>query len=194
MSQKQIKFKIDGLRVSLSGLGAVGSRLAARLAEAGAHLQVADIVPERVRRAVDRWGATGIDSERAHAVPSDVFVPCAAGPVIDASTLAELGARAVAGSANNVLDNAECGAELHRRGILYAPDFVINSGALVHGALFHLQGVAPPRERIERIGSILSELFEESAAVDLPPEVVAEREARKGIEAATGDIHLPVRP
>ena len=99
----------------------------------------------------------------------------------------------IAGSANNVLASPECGESLHRRGVLYAPDFVINSGGLVQGSLYFLDGKAPPRERIETIGDLLAEIFERSAAEDLPPGVVAERKAQEALAAVPDGVYLPHR-
>jgi leucine dehydrogenase len=99
-------------------------------------------------------------------------------------SLEHLDVRAIAGAANNVLATPEHGVELFRRGVLYAPDFVINAGALIHGASFHIDGVPPPPERILQIGTVLGDILDAAAAEGLPPEQVAERMARERIEAA----------
>jgi leucine dehydrogenase len=185
---------LRGAHVVLSGLGDVGGRLGPLLADAGARLSVADILEDRVEEAVRRWGATAVDPRRAHAIECDVFAPCALGGVVSEATLPELGARAIAGSANNVLATGACGADLHRRGIVYAPDFVINSGGLVQGALFLLEGAPPPPERIAKIGGLLDGIFADSERDDLPPEVIAERTARARVDSAPNRIYVPNRP
>ena len=91
----------------------------------------------------------------------------------------------MAGSANNVLASPRHGAALAERGILFAPDFVINAGAVVHGALFHLEGRAPPVARIRAIGDVVGEVLDGAAQQGVPPEVLAERMARERVAAAT---------
>ena len=194
MSQRLGFSDLQGVSVLVQGLGAVGRRLADKLARVGARLLVADVLPDRVQDAVREWGAQAVEVDRVASVPCDVFAPCALGGAINPGNVSHLGAKAVAGSANNVLSTPECGAQLHRQGVLYAPDFVINSGALLHGALFHLEGVTPPRERIEGIGDLLASVLETSADQDLPPEVVAEHLARERVAASDSDIYLPPAP
>jgi leucine dehydrogenase len=107
-----------------------------------------------------------------------------------------LRARAVAGAANNVLARMAHGDQLHRRNILYAPDFAINSGALIRGALFHLYGERESTGEIERrIGTAVSEILGQAAAENLPPARVALREAERRIhvrrESAASPPLLP---
>lgn len=185
--------ELDGVRVLVQGLGEVGRRLCSLLAAAGANLQVADIATDRTAAARDEWGAEAVDPHDVHKNECDVYAPCALGGVVRADSIAEIRARVIAGSANNVLASLECDEALHRRGVLYAPDFVINSGGLLQGSLYFLDGKAPPRERIEAIGDLLAEIFERSAAEDLPPGVVAERKAQEALTAAPDGIHLPHR-
>lgn len=185
---------LDGLRVVVQGLGEVGRRLVDRLVADGAVVTVADIDRMAVQRAVEELGVSEVDTGRVLAVEADVFAPCALGGVIHDLSLQNLRAKAVAGSANNVLAAPEHGAELHRRGVLYAPDFLINSGALIHGALFHLTGAAPPPERIERIGTELAALLEESRLEDRPPEQIALDKARRRVaERGEGRRFMPRR-
>jgi leucine dehydrogenase len=122
---------LGGVVVAVQGLGNVGFRLAEYLAEAGARLIVADLDAGSARRAVEAFAAEAVAPERIHAVAADVFAPCALGAVIDDATIPELGARIVAGAANNQLAEARHGAALKARGILYAPDYVINAGGLI---------------------------------------------------------------
>jgi len=184
---------LEGVRVVVQGLGGVGWRLCDLLAKAGAELSVCDVLADRVDAACVEWDAVAIAPEIAHAVDCDIYAPCALGGVINSKTLPELGARAVAGSANNVLASADCGVDLFRRGLLYAPDFVINSGGLVHGALFHLEGQAPPSTRIEEIGDRLTEIFSQSSVDDSPPEVLAREMARQRLKQSSSDPFLPGR-
>lgn len=182
---------LEGLTVAVQGLGEVGQRVARMLHASGARLVLADVQEERARDLGRELDAEVVDAREVRRTPCDIYSPCAMGGVIHAKSLPMLQARAVAGAANNVLSAPEHGQELHRRGILYAPDFVINSGALVHGALFHLEGQPPPPERIERIGELVGEILDRSAAEHRPPEQLAEEMAKKYIAAVERKPYLP---
>ncbi|MCR3722025.1 MULTISPECIES: Glu/Leu/Phe/Val dehydrogenase dimerization domain-containing protein [Prauserella salsuginis group] len=122
---------LDGLRILVQGLGAVGSRVATLVAEAGARLLVTDVDEARCGPHVAA-GARIVPAEEVTRTECDVFAPCATGGVIDTDIATMLPARVVAGAANNIL--ATDGAErvLHDRGIIVAPDFVANGGGALH--------------------------------------------------------------
>lgn len=172
---------LAGTRVLVQGLGGVGLRLVEKLVQAGAQVIVADLRRNVVDELVARLGVEAVDPVEAIATPCDVFAPCALGGVVDDRSLPQLQARAIAGSANNVLAAPAHGQALFERGILYAPDFVINAGALVHGAWQQIEGRAPAAERIAAIGERVGELLDESRRTNTPPEVLAERRAREWI-------------
>src|SRR5262249_12176177 len=119
-----------GVHVAVQGLGNVGWRLCEHLHDAAARLTVADIRPELVARAVERFGAETAAPDAVHAVAADIFAPCALGEVIDRSTIGALRVKAIAGGANNPLASDDLDEEIARRGILFAPDFVINAGGV----------------------------------------------------------------
>lgn len=185
---------LEETTIAVQGLGEVGQRLASRLHQAGARLLLADVQQDRATALGRELDAEVVDTREILAVACDIYAPCAMGGVINRNSLPGLKARAVAGAANNVLASAERGQELHRRGILYAPDFVINSGALVHGALFHLQGQPPPPERIESIGELVGEILDRAATENRPPEQLAEEMAREHIAAVEHHPYLPGAP
>ena len=119
--------------VAIQGLGKVGWHLAEHLAEAGAKLFVADIREDIVSKAREQFGAEVTPPDRIHAVPCDIFAPCALGAAINNQTIEELQCKIVAGAANNQLAEERVqGPLLKLRGILYAPDFVINAGGLIN--------------------------------------------------------------
>ncbi len=122
---------LDGMSVAVQGLGNVGRRLCRYLAEDGAHLLVSDIVQEAIDTAVAEYGATPIPPESIHREKVDIFAPCALGAILHDRSIPELGAKIVAGSANNQLGEARHGEMLRQRGLLYAPDYVINAGGLI---------------------------------------------------------------
>lgn len=152
---------LDGLRVAIQGIGNVGYRLARHLHEAGAKLWVSDIYPEQLQRARDELGAIVVDSNEIIDLDVDVFAPCALGAVINDDTIDRLKAPIVAGAANNQLAEQRHGQALAERGVLYAPDFVINAGGIID-VCYERQGYDAGRVRahVEGIGTTLSEIFE----------------------------------
>jgi leucine dehydrogenase len=166
------------------GLGHVGARLAERLTQAGARLLVSDINPAR-RELAGRLGAEWVAPERAATAECDVLAPCALGGTIDQPTVAELRCSAVCGSANNMLADESVAAELHRRGILYAPDFIANAGGLlnVYGELHDL-----PEERVtelvDGIGPALDSVFAAAEERAITPLEAARELAAARLERA----------
>jgi leucine dehydrogenase len=122
---------VAGRSVAVQGLGSVGGYLASSLVEQGAKVFGADIDAEAAARGREA-GVEIVPPDQIYDVACDVFAPCALGAVVNDRTLDRLKVRAVAGGANNQLEEDRHGVELHRRGILYAPDFVINAGGLVN--------------------------------------------------------------
>jgi len=174
---------LEGLRVAVQGLGSVGYRLCSLLADAGARLTVTDIDGDKVRSAVREFGAVAVDPDAIFDVDAEVFAPCALGGVINDETLPRMKFEIIAGGANNQLAEARHGAELVRREILYAPDYVINAGGVISvcGAL---QGWPPERSRAkaEGIFDTLVRLFEYSRETEVPTHEAADRLAEKRIE------------
>ncbi|MFZ0499632.1 MAG: Glu/Leu/Phe/Val dehydrogenase dimerization domain-containing protein [Steroidobacteraceae bacterium] len=174
------------VHVAVQGLGAVGWGVAERLHEEGAGLTVADIEPRRVERAVAKFGARQGEPGNIHRCEADIFCPCALGGVITVQTAQEIRARAVAGAANNQLASAAAGVALAERGILYAPDFVINAGGIISALeeYFRMPGRegrvdAPLPTRLAGIHDRLAEIFERAALQHQTPEATAERWARE---------------
>jgi len=169
-------------RVVVQGLGAVGLRLARRLVERGVSVVAADVDGGKAEAARRELAIELADPSRELDLSCDVFAPCALGGILHDLTVERLACRIVAGGANNVLVRTEHALRLFERGILYVPDFVINAGALVRGATFHLDGRREPIERIgERIGRTTSELLRRASEAGEAPETVALREADRRI-------------
>ncbi len=160
---------------AVQGLGSVGYLVAQALAQAGAQVTAADPISERAARARDELGIEVIHDGDLFDLPCDVFVPCALGGILHDLTIERLRCRAVAGSANNLLASPEHAASLASRGILVAPDYVINSGALILGANFHLTGGREHGAAIDAIGDELFELFGWANSEGIPPPVLADR-------------------
>ncbi|PTX64233.1 leucine dehydrogenase/phenylalanine dehydrogenase [Melghirimyces profundicolus] len=168
---------LEGRTVAIQGVGKVGARLAGQLVEEGARCVVADVSPARVESLKARnpdIEVTGV--EEIHRVECDIFAPCAIGGVIHDGTLDELRCRAVVGSANNQLAKDRHGDLLHERGILYAPDYLVNAGGLIQVA-DELQGYHHERvmEKTRGIHDMLLKIYELSREEDLPTCRAADR-------------------
>lgn len=177
---------VAGKTVLVQGVGGVGGPLARRLAEAGAQLKLTDAVGERVAALAKELGAEVVGPDATYDTPCDIFAPCAVGAVLNARTIPRLRCTIVGGSANNQLETAEDAQRLLDRGILYAPDFVINAGgAIGHGAL-EMLGWDTDRVtvRVQQIQPALLEILTAAAARGESPLREAERRAARTIEAA----------
>ncbi|MCH7345928.1 amino acid dehydrogenase [Pelomonas sp. CA6] len=122
---------LDGVRVALQGLGAVGWHLAEFLHKAGAQLVVADVNAEKVQRAQAELGATAVGVNEILAVQADVLAPCALGAVLNGSSIPAIQAKLIAGAANNQLATVADGDALQARGITYLPDYLVNAGGII---------------------------------------------------------------
>ena len=178
---------LSGIRVAVQGLGSVGSALCERLAREGATLIVHDIDLSRMERVAKAFGAECVPAEKTIAAEADVFAPCALGGVISRETIPLLKAEIVAGSANNQLARHEDARLLMERGILYAPDYVINSGGLINVAA-ELSPDGYRREavmaKVAQIPAILSDIFERARAQQKPTNDIAAEIAMERIHAA----------
>jgi leucine dehydrogenase len=123
---------LDGLRVAIQGLGKVGYYLARHLVESGAAVIGCDIDQERTQEIAAELGIETVPPDQIFDVDCDVFSPCAMGGVINDETIEKLSCSVIAGAANNQIGEERHGRVLEERGILYAPDFVINAGGLIN--------------------------------------------------------------
>jgi leucine dehydrogenase len=139
---------LKGIRVNLQGVGAVGHHLLETLVQEGADVTIADIDKEKVEKLAKQHGVKTADPKEIVTMPCDIFAPCALGAVINSQTIDKLQCAIVAGSANNQLEQDDQAEMLRKKGILYAPDYVINAGGLIN--VYHeLEGYS--RERAERM-------------------------------------------
>jgi leucine dehydrogenase len=123
---------LAGRTFLVQGVGKVGTAFAQLLVEARAKVMVTDAFPAAVKSAVGKLGVVAVEPENAHAIGCDFFSPCALGAVLNEVTIPELNCAAVVGSANNQLATDKDAQRLADRGILYAPDFVVNAGGLIN--------------------------------------------------------------
>ena len=176
---------LEGLKVSILGVGHVGFPLARMLKEKGAELWVSDIDEVAVKRAQDEFGAKAVSTAELIGLDVDVFAPCALGGTVNDTTLPLLRCKAIAGSANNQLLEDRHGAELQKRGIVYAPDYAINAGGLINVAL-EVEGYDEKKSRdmCSAIYDTIYMILERAKAEGSRPEVVADRIVDERLAAA----------
>ncbi|MHB2267708.1 Glu/Leu/Phe/Val dehydrogenase family protein [Aliihoeflea sp. PC F10.4] len=177
---------LAGLKVAVQGLGSVGRRLCEELHEAGAKLVVADIDPARVAAARNDFDAEVTGSDEITRADVDVFAPCALGGVIHSDMIDVIRAKVIAGAANNQLAEASDAQRLADRGILYAPDYVINSGGLINVASELLPGGydrARAMKLVETIPATLGDIFARAEATGRPTDAVAQALAEERLSA-----------
>ena len=187
---------LDGRRVAVQGLGKVGWHLAELLQRAGAVVIGSDVKAEQRQRAQTQLGIHTVDAEDIYDVPVDIFAPCAMGGAISESTLPRLTCEVIAGSANNQINGKAVPGLILERGILYAPDYVINAGGLIN-VYVELHGYDRTRA-LTLTGEIygrLRDVFKVARDGDIPTSVAADRiveqrlrrERRRTIMANDGD-------
>jgi leucine dehydrogenase len=172
--------------VAVQGAGSVGWHLLELLEDAGASTFVADIDPDRARNAAAATGATVVDAVEIVRVECDVFAPCATGAVLSAESIPQLRCRVVAGAANNQLATDEDDERLAGAGILYAPDYVVNAGGVIHLAGHETLGWddAHVKARIAGIEHTLAEVFDLAEDKGVTTAEAADHVADVRIEAA----------
>lgn len=167
--------ELAGRRITISGLGQVGSRLAVQLAAEGADLTVTDVNPAKRDLAL-QLGAAWSTPGQEHLVAADIFVPAGIGGLLTDDVIDALDAKAVCGPANNPLAAREGAERLEARGILYAPDFVVNAGGVIYLDLEarKLAGRAEIMRRVAAIGDTVRRIFDEADARGVTPLAAAE--------------------
>lgn len=184
---------LKGVRVAIQGVGHVGAYLAEKLHAAGAELIIADVNQAALAEVAAKTGATIVPTDAIFDVEADVFAPCALGGAISNATLPRLKVKVIAGGANNQMADAMIGQAVFDRGILYAPDYVINGGGIINvaaeiraleaGGAFDGGWVAA---KLDRLAQTLAEVIDQSIAEKRPANLVADEIARARIAAARG--------
>jgi glutamate dehydrogenase/leucine dehydrogenase len=170
--------ELSGRHVAIQGVGKVGSYIAEHLAEDGCKLTVADVTPAAVDRMVSELGATAAEPDTIHATECDIFAPCALGGALNEVTVPELRCQAVAGCANNQLSSPRDARTLAERGILYAPDFIVNAGGVINIA-YELKEDGYDQElafaHCWRVGETLNQVLDLAASEGVSPAAAADR-------------------
>ncbi len=166
---------IKGRTVLLQGVGDVGEPLARMLRDAGAEIMICDLDEALARRVATELDGEAVEPHLAYALTCDVFAPCAVGGTLNRETIPQLHCRIVAGAANNQLRQPEDAGLLHERGILYAPDYVINAGGAIALPALDSGNVTDEEvwNRINRIETTLDGIFREAGENDESPLLAA---------------------
>ena len=175
---------LNGMTIAVQGLGKVGFDLASQLAAAGAKLIVCNNRNrEAMERAVKEFGAVEVPADQIYSQECDIFAPCALGAIINYDTIPQLKCRAVAGAANNVILDDECGRILKQKGIVYAPDFIINGGGVINAGqeAFTTYDKENVLRQVRNIYNTVYGILEESKATGEPEGAIAQRFAEERI-------------
>jgi leucine dehydrogenase len=175
------KDSLGGLHIALQGAGSVASGVALHACADGAKLSIADVDEAKAEKLADATGGTVVSPDEILTLEADVLSPNALGAIFDEASIAALRVPIVAGGANNQLATPADGARLQARGILYAPDYVINAGGIINVCTEYLDDgdASLVRERIERIPARLEEVWTESQSSGRDPAAVADEMAQR---------------
>lgn len=176
---------LEGKRVAIQGLGAVGHNVVDQLHELGVKMIVTDIDRDKVDAMVEDYGVDKVDPETIYNVDCDIFCPCALGAIINDNTINRLRCKIICGSANNQLKEECHGDLLEKRGLVYAPDYITNAGGTIYdtdrlgvGGVSHERG----KEKVSRIYDNMVRVFEIADRDKIPTYLAADRMAEERIE------------
>lgn len=167
---------LEGVHITVQGAGHVGYYLAKELHTLGAELTMCDVNYSAVERCADEFGVAIVSTDEIYNISADVFTPCALGGVINDKTINKLNVSVVAGATNNALASKKHALTLHNKGILYAPDYVINAGGLMQ---VWIQDEVALREKIYSIYDTLTNLFKRASEHNESPALVVDQMAEE---------------
>jgi len=170
---------LEGLKVSIQGLGSVGYYLCEHLHKAGAKLVVTDLNQQALDKVATEFGAEIVGLDEIYDQDVDIYAPCALGATINDSTIGRLKAKIIAGCANNQLAEARHGQALLDADILYAPDYVINAGGIINISFEDDYCPEKATKKVEEIYDTLIDVFQKADEQGKPTAVVADEIARQ---------------
>jgi len=176
---------LEGKRILIQGIGDVGRPLIEMLHNAGAVVSFSDISQSVIAQYRDKLGFEYVAPEAVYSTECDIFAPCALGGILNAETIPQLKCKAVAGSANNQLREPDDAQRLRDRGILYAPDYIINCGGAVCNTGIELKDWSPNEAKsriVEKVSSALKKIFEMAERDHITTDEAALRMARARLE------------
>jgi leucine dehydrogenase len=183
---------LSGRSVLVQGVGDVGEPLARMVAAAGGSLLLADLDEERARELADELRGVVVEPQDVYDARCDVYAPCAVGATLNADSIARLRCLVVAGSANNQLETIEDAERLHRRGIVYAPDFVVNGGGAMAFTSIYLgeDRVEELERRVRSIGTAIAEILHDSEERAESPLAAARRRVQRTLERGRASVRV----
>lgn len=172
---------LRAMKVAVQGVGSVGLHLCRLLVEAGSQVIVADVNRDNLRRATAIDGIRNVSPREILFTEVDVLAPCALGNILNSESIPRIRAKVIAGAANNQLSTERDGERLAERGILYAPDYVINAGGIISVAREFLGQSSEDevRREVDRIPERLGEIFREAESSGRPTNRIADELARR---------------
>lgn len=178
-AERRLGGRLAGKTVAVQGVGNVGMELCHLLHQEGANLVVADGSAERAAKAAHLYGAVVVAPDQLLTADVDVVAPCALGAVLNERSIAGLKAKVVCGGANNQLATPEDGRRLSARGILYAPDYLVNAGGIINVVAEHMnETTTAVDERVRRIPERLAAVFDAAETSGEGPNFIADAMAR----------------
>ncbi|MDB5579298.1 MAG: amino acid dehydrogenase [Bradyrhizobium sp.] len=182
--ERASRIRLKDCTVAIQGVGHVGASLAHLLRALGATVIVADVNPANVEQVVAACGARPVPVDQIQAVEADVFAPCALGGILNDRTIGTLKAKVICGAANNQLETAEDGVRLADRGILYAPDYVVNAGGIINVAAEYFGwGPDDAERRVRETGKRLGDVLDYASSTGLATNLAADAMARARIRS-----------
>jgi leucine dehydrogenase len=183
MATAKEKFQSDdikGMRISVQGLGNVGTNLVKYLVEAGAKVTVSDIDTDKIKKHVDLYKVASASSDQILFTDCEILAPCAMGAVVNDQSIGKFKCKAIAGGANNLLAESKHGDQLRELGILYAPDYVVNAGGLMN-VFVELEGYSPERsfEKTRKVYDNVLKVFEIAKRDNIGTHTAADRLAEE---------------
>lgn len=172
---------LENKRITIQGLGSVGMRLAEALFWEGALLQIYDVISEKCLLVQRKFEAKILKENEIFSEPCDFFAPCAMGGILNEKTISQLRCKVVLGSANNQLAASEDAYRLQKKGILYLPDFVVNSGGLINVSCELASSYSPRKARFKtvQLANRLQEIIKCSEEDNFPPAILAIKKAKE---------------
>lgn len=176
---------LSGKKIAVQGVGHVGGYLVGYLAKEGADISICDIHQDTLAQVSKKFGAKVVGTDEIYDIPMDIYAPCALGATVNDETLNRLKCQVIAGAANNQLkDEKKHGDEVLKRGIIYAPDYAINSGGIIN-CYTEVKGLTPDwaMQNAENVYNTIQSIIRESKETNTPTYLVANRMAERRIEA-----------
>ncbi|MAV65336.1 MAG: leucine dehydrogenase [Candidatus Marinimicrobia bacterium] len=184
VSYKLKKDNLDGLSIFVQGLGSVGEKLISYLSKHDIKIYIDDIDKNKIESCVFKYNAIDVSDKDIYSLDVDIYSPCAIGATINDSSINKLKCKIVAGAANNILDNYDKhGKLLFKKGILYAPDYVINAGGLIN--IYNELGDYDKNSvfsQVDNIYDTLMDVFYKADELGLPTNIISDMIAEEKIK------------